>query len=63
METITGYKVQELTEIIMHLAASHHNSVNSPQQAVQDKYKSSKYVKSSRQLNHDIQFTNIVFVF
>lgn len=38
----TGYKLSKLSELIMHLSESHCASVNSPQQAIQDKYKSNK---------------------
>lgn len=59
LENVTGYKVETLTEVILHLAESHRSSVNSPQQAVQDKYKASKYVPSeSAHLLSNVQRIN-----
>lgn len=42
LERCTCYKIDKLTEIILHLSESHCAAVNSPQQAIQDKYKNSK---------------------
>lgn len=44
LERFTGHQVHNLAEIILHLNNTHCASVNLPQQAIQDKYKHSKYV-------------------
>lgn len=38
----TDFQIHKLTDLILHLSESHCAAVNSPQQAIQDKYKSSK---------------------
>lgn len=42
LERHCNVKIQKLTDLILHLSESHLAAVNSPQQAIQDKYKSSK---------------------
>lgn len=42
LEHHTDIQIHKLTDLILHLSESHYAAVNSPQQAIQDKYKSSK---------------------
>lgn len=42
LEQLTGFPIHKLTDLILHLSQSHYAAVDSPQQAIQDKYKSSK---------------------
>lgn len=44
LEEVTGYSLDDLKEIIFHLSNTHMASVDLPQQAIQDKYKASKWV-------------------
>lgn len=46
LERHTGFKIHKLTELILHLCESHCAAATSQQQAIQDKYKNSKYVQS-----------------
>lgn len=46
LESSTGYSLSDLQEIIFFLSKSHAEAVSSPQQAIQEKYKSSKYVRA-----------------
>lgn len=47
LEQITGYDLHDLTEIILYLGESHNSSTDSSQQAIQEKYKTNKYVYQS----------------
>ncbi|XP_037031938.1 G2/mitotic-specific cyclin-A isoform X1 [Bradysia coprophila] len=47
LEEITGYSLDDLKEVIFHLSNTHMASVDLPQQAIQDKYKASKYKEVS----------------
>ncbi|XP_055309807.1 G2/mitotic-specific cyclin-A [Sitodiplosis mosellana] len=47
LEQHTNVQIHNLTDLILHLSESHCAAVNSPQQAIQDKYKSSKYLEVS----------------
>lgn len=42
LEKLTGYKIEQLSEIILHLGNSHMAASQLPQQAIQEKYKNSK---------------------
>lgn len=42
LEELTGFSIHKLAELIQHLSQSHCAAVDSPQQAIQDKYKNSK---------------------
>lgn len=42
LERFTGFSIHQLTDLILHLSASHCAAINSPQQAIQDKYTNSK---------------------
>lgn len=42
LEQLTGYRIDEITEIILHLGKSHMAAGSLPQQAIQEKYKNSK---------------------
>lgn len=46
LEELTGFSIHKLTDLILHLSQSHCAAVDSPQQAIQDKYKHSKYVSN-----------------
>lgn len=48
METTFGYEIEELKELIIHLNDTHHEAEALQQQAIQDKYKSSKYLQVSQ---------------
>lgn len=43
LEQLTDFSIDKLTDLILHLSESHCAAINSPQQAIQDKYKHSKY--------------------
>ncbi|CAO1330944.1 unnamed protein product [Diamesa hyperborea] len=48
METTFGYEIEELKELIIHLNDTHHEAAALQQQAIQDKYKASKYLQVSQ---------------
>lgn len=54
LEHFTGFSIHKLAEVILHLSESHYAAVNSPQQAIQDKYKNSKYVDCRQPLGFSI---------
>lgn len=43
MQDTFGYEIAELTELILHLNGIHQEAESMQQQAIQDKYKASKY--------------------
>lgn len=45
LETSTGYSLADLQELVFLLSRSHAEAISSPQQAIQEKYKSNKYVR------------------
>lgn len=45
LESSTGYSLTDLQEIVFLLSKSHAEAISSPQQAIQEKYKSNKYVR------------------
>jgi cyclin-A len=47
MKDTFGYDIDELKELIVHLNGIHHEAPELPQQAIQDKYKASKYLQVS----------------
>lgn len=47
MKNTFGYDIDELKEIIVNLNDIHHEAADLPQQAIQDKYKASKYLQVS----------------
>ncbi|XP_031619433.1 cyclin-A1-like [Contarinia nasturtii] len=47
LENFTSIQIHKLTDIILHLSESHLAAIKSPQQAIQDKYKSCKYSEVS----------------
>jgi hypothetical protein len=47
MNETFGYDIDELKEIIVHLNNTHHDAEEMQQQAIQDKYKNSKYMQVS----------------
>ena len=48
METIFGYEIEKLKELIIHLNDTHHEAETLHQQAIQEKYKASKYLQESQ---------------
>lgn len=48
LEQLTGFSIHKLTDLILYLSQSHLTAVDSPQQAIQDKYKNSKYVSKTK---------------
>lgn len=44
LQEITSYTIDSLKDIIIKLSDLHNKAVELPQQAIQDKYKSNKYV-------------------
>lgn len=47
MQDTFGYDIDDLKEIIINLNEIHHEAESMQQQAIQDKYKSSKYLQVS----------------
>lgn len=47
MKDTFGYEIEELKEIIVHLNGIHLEAESMAQQAIQDKYKASKYLQVS----------------
>lgn len=47
MQDTFGYEIDDLKEIIVNLNEIHHEAESMQQQAIQDKYKSSKYLQVS----------------
>lgn len=47
MQDTFGYELEELKELIIHLNNIHHEAESLPQQAIQDKFKASKYLQVS----------------
>jgi cyclin-A len=47
MQDTFGYELEDLKEIIVHLSGIHNEAESMQQQAIQDKYKASKYMQVS----------------
>jgi cyclin-A len=47
MHDIFGYDIEDLKEIIVHLSGIHNEAESMQQQAIQEKYKGSKYLQVS----------------
>lgn len=62
LEDITSYCMKSLKDIIVKLSDLHIKAVELPQQAIQDKYKSSKYLEVSTIKPKPISFKDMVFI-
>lgn len=47
LQTATGYEIENLTELILHIHQIHVDAQELQQQAIQEKYRSSKYYQVS----------------